>query len=180
VPDQDPVTVVVVGGLRPRTGAGNVASAYVEPLTLGVPGRYVSPNPLLDRKGVGTLELTDIPRMACSSGHQGSRCGPRCKFLPTKMADVAAPTAGVRLTAAVPGTGAGPRLIARSGRTPVMEPDISPEMKLALDTNSQKVRVWETTDDERGYRPTLLARQLNVSLRATMIFTMRLARIFVS
>jgi hypothetical protein len=60
VPDQDPVTVVVVGGLSPRTGAGNVASAYVEPLTLGVPGRYVSHDPLLYRKG-GDLGINPHP-----------------------------------------------------------------------------------------------------------------------
>ena len=65
VPDKDSVTVVVVGGLGPRTGAGNVASAYVEPLTLGVPARYISHNPLLYREGVGTLELKDIALRQC-------------------------------------------------------------------------------------------------------------------
>jgi hypothetical protein len=42
VPDKDTVTVVVIGRLSPRTGTGNVASAYVEPFTLGVPDRCVS------------------------------------------------------------------------------------------------------------------------------------------
>jgi hypothetical protein len=65
VPDKDTVTVVVVGGLGPRTGAGDVASAYVEPLTLGVPGRYVSHNPLLYREGVGTLDLKKIALRRC-------------------------------------------------------------------------------------------------------------------
>tara|TARA_B100000749_G_C18155518_1_gene353603 strand:+ start:225 stop:539 length:315 start_codon:yes stop_codon:yes gene_type:complete len=65
VPDQDTLTVVVVGGLSPRTWAGNVASAYVEPLALGMPGRYVSHNPLLYCEGVGTLKLKEIALRRC-------------------------------------------------------------------------------------------------------------------
>jgi hypothetical protein len=80
VPDKDTITVVVVGGLGPRTGAGNVASANVEPLTLGVPGRYVSHDPLLYREGVKTLELTDIPYMTISFEHQRSDFGPGRQF----------------------------------------------------------------------------------------------------
>jgi hypothetical protein len=74
VPDKDTVTVAVVGGLGPRTGAGNVASAYVEPLTLGVPGRYVSHNPLLYREGVGTSDLKEIAlrRFTCASENKVS------------------------------------------------------------------------------------------------------------
>jgi hypothetical protein len=57
MPDENTVTIVVVGGLGPRTGAGNAASAYIEPFTLGVPGRYVSHNPLHLSRKVGDLGI---------------------------------------------------------------------------------------------------------------------------
>jgi hypothetical protein len=60
VPDENTVTVVVVGGLGPRTRAWNVTSANVEPFTLGVPRRYVNHDLLhLPRNGEA-LELEDI------------------------------------------------------------------------------------------------------------------------
>ena len=46
--------------------------------------------------------------MTSSSEHQGSRCGPRCQFFYRRRGRTcAAPTVGLRLTAAVPGTGEG-------------------------------------------------------------------------
>jgi hypothetical protein len=45
VPDEDAFAVVVVGRLGPRARARYVATAYVEPITLRVPPRYVDHDP---------------------------------------------------------------------------------------------------------------------------------------